>query len=366
LNYYDYYNKIPTHYAINRRISMNKKITFVTIVFLVVSIFLVGSRKEQQELYLNAMNEKDPATKMQLLKEYLQKYGEKKDKFVKFAYLNLSNSAYNLKNYDEAIQYGEEALGYQDLDAANKLLISLSLANSYYATKRDMDKAYQYCQTVIDVSNNLIQQTKGATAEGEQADQTVSKYETFYLAPAYRLQGLILYFKDKDNPESIKQAAEKSVEAFNYGKTDTYYKMAFSLASNLAQKGKFDYAIHIAEKIIDQQKIKYNEADFLAKLYKKKKNKDKSLFYYELAYKTKPTASLAKKLGQMVHKQDAAKALKYFADAFVRGNMDKEDEVYKFLEHLYFNVIAKNKSEEEKEVGFKKVFSDAKARCGVQ
>ena len=345
---------------------MNKKITFITILFLVVSIFLVGARREQQESYLKAMNEKDPATKMQLLKDYLQKYGAKKDKFVKFAYLNLANSAYTLKNYDEAIQYGEEALGYQDLDAANKLLISLSLANSYYATKRDMDKAFQYAQSVIETSMGLVEQTKKATAEGQQADLAVTKYEKFYLAPAYRLQGLILYFKDKDSPENIKLAADKSVEAFNYNKTDTYYKMAFSLASNLAQKGKFDYAIVIAEKIIDQQNIKYNEADFLAKLYGKKKNKEKQIYYLELVYKTKPKASLAKRIGQLVHKLDANKAIRYFADAFVRDNMNKESDAYKFLEHLYFNQIAKDKTHEEKEAGFNQIVSAAKARCGIQ
>jgi len=345
---------------------MSKKITLITVVFLVISVFLGGIKKEQQELYLNAMNEKDPAKKMELLKEYLQKYGEKKDKFVKFAYLNLSNSAYNQKKYEEAIQYGEEALGYEDLDDANKLLISLALANSYYATKRDMDKAYDYSQKVIDLSNNLIEQTKKATAEDQQAVQNVKKYQNFYLAPALRLQGLVLYFKDNKNPENIKLAAEKAIEAYSHHKTDTYYQMAFSLASNLAQKGKFDYAIDIAEKIIDKENIKYNEADFLAKLYKRKNNKDKSIYYFELAYKVKPSADLAKKIGQLVHKKDKVKAVRYFADAFVRNNMNKESDVYKFLEHLYFNEIAKDKTPEEKEEGFKKIVSDAKARCGIQ
>ena len=344
---------------------MNKKITLITVVFLVVSVFLGGINKEQQDLYLQAMNEKDPATKMQLLKDYLQKYGDKKDKFVKFAYLNLSNSAYNLKEYEEAIQYGEEALSYEDLDAANKLLISLALANSYYATKRDMDKAYQFSQSVIDIANGLIEQTKQATAQDDQASQAVAKYENFYLAPAYRLQGLILYFKDNNNPENIKLAAEKAIEAYKYHKIDTYYQMGFSLASNLAQKGKFDYAIAIAEKIIDEQNIKYNEADFLAKLYMKK-NKDKAAHYLEIAYKSRPSADLAKKIGQLVHKKDIEKAVHYFADAYVRGGMDKESEVYKFLEHLYFNEVAKGKTPEEKEAGFQEVVSAAKARCGVQ
>ncbi len=345
---------------------MNKKITFIAIMALVLSIFLGGVSKEQQELYLKAMAEKDSATKMQLLKEYTEKYADSKDKFLKFAYLNLSNTSYNLKNYDETIQYGEIALGYEDMDAANKLVLFLSLANSYYATQRDMDKAYQYSQSLIDLTNSLLQQARGAEKQDEQSQQTIAKYENYYLSPAYRIQGLVLYFKDKDNPDNIKQAAEKAVEAYNYHKTDIYYQMAFSLAGNLAQKGKFEDAAKISEKIIDNQKIKYQEADFLAKLYTRLKNKEKCIFYYEMAYKDKPNASLALIIGQLIHKQDAPKAMQYFADAYVLGQMNKETDAFKYLEHLYFNEIAKDKTPAEKEEGFKQIIAAAKARLGLQ
>ncbi len=353
------------HYVTIRRSSMNKKITLIAVMFLMVSIFVVGIRREQQELYLKAVAEKDPEAKMGLLKEYVQKYGDKQDKWLRFIYLNLSDTAFKLKNFDECIQNGEIALETGDVDRANQLRVYFSLANSYYATKRDMDKAYQYAQSVIDLSQTLIQQTKDTSQDPEQAEQFASNYKSFYIAPAYRLQGLILYFKNKDNPENIKQAAEKAIEAYNQHKADMYFQMAFSLAGNLAQKGKFDAAIEVAEKIIDKEKPTFKEVDFLAKLYFKKKNKEKTLFYYELAYKSKPTATLAKKIGQLVHKKDAIKAVKYFADAFVIGGMDKETDVYKFLEHLYFNEVAKDKTPEEKEAGFKQVINAAKTRRGI-
>lgn len=344
---------------------MNKKITLMAVMFLMVSIFMVGIRREQQQLYLKAVAEKDPEAKMGLLKEYVQKYGDKQDKWLRFIYLNLSDTAFKLKNFDECIQNGEIALESGEVDSANKLRVYFSLANSYYATKRDLDKAYQYAQSVIDLSRTLIQQTKDTSQDAAQADQFANNYKSFYVAPSFRLQGLILYFKDKDNPENIKQAAEKAIEAYNEHKADMYFQLAFSLAGNLAQKGQFDAAIDVAEKIIDKQKPKYKEVDFLAKLYSRKKNKEKTLFYYELAYKTKPTAKLAKKIGQLVHKKDVNKAVQYFADAFVIGGMDKETDVYKFLEHLYFNEVAKDKTPEEKEAGFKKVINAAKTRQGI-
>jgi tetratricopeptide (TPR) repeat protein len=344
---------------------MNKKITFIAVMFLMVSVFITGNRREQQQLYLKAVAEKNPEAKMDLLKEYVQKYGDKEDKWLRFIYLNLSDTAFKLKNYDECIQNGEIALESGEVDSANKLRVYFSLANSYYATKRDLDKAYQYAQSVIDLSRTLIQQTRDTSQDQAQAEQFAENYKSFYVAPAFRLLGLILYFKDKDNPENIKQAAEKAIEAYNEHKADMYFQLAFSLAGNLAQKGQFDAAIDVAEKIIDKQKPKYNEVDFLAKLYSKKKNKEKTLFYYELAFKTKPTAILAKKIGQLVHKKDAKKAVQYFADAFVIGGMDKETDVYKFLEHLYFNEVAKDKTPEEKEAGFKQVINAAKTRRGI-
>ena len=345
---------------------MNKKITLITIVLVMVSVFLVGSRKEQQDLYLMAMAEKESVKRVELLKQYITEYGDKEDKFLKFAYLNVANTAFNLKNYDETIQYGETAIKYEDLDSANKLLISLALANSYYATKRDMDKAYQHTQTVIDLANSLIQQAKSTSQDDEQTKQIISKYENYYVAPAYRLEGLILYFKDKDNPENIKQAAEKAVEAFNHHNSEVYSQMAFSLAGNLAQKSKFDDAIAIAEKIFDKNDPKLNEIEFLAKLYAIKKDKDKSTYYYEMAYKLKPNQSLAMKIGQLVHKKDATKAIQYFADAYVLAKMNKETDAFKYLEHLYFNQVAKDKSDEEKEAGFNQIIAAAKARRGMK
>lgn len=353
------------HYVTNRRSSMNKKITLIAVMFLMVSTFVIGIRKDQQQLYLKAVAEKDPQAKMDLLKEYVQKFGGKDDKWLRFIFLNLSDTAFKLKNYDECIQYGEKALGSGAVDNANKLRVYFSLANSYYATKRDMDKAYQYAQSIIDLSRTLIQQTKNTSQDEAQAKQFAKNYKSFYIAPAFRLQGLILYFKDKDNPENIKQAAEKAIEAYNEDEKDIYFQMAFSLASNLAQKGQYNAAIAVAEKVIDEENPKYKEVDFLAKLYTKTKNKEKILHYYELAYKSKPTATLAKRIGQLVHKKDVNKAVRYFADAYVIGGMDKETEVYKFLEHLYFNKVAKDKTPEEKEAGFKQVINAAKTRQGI-
>jgi hypothetical protein len=66
----------------------------------------------------------------------------------------------------------------------------------------------------------------------------------------------------------------------------------------------------------------------------------------------------------LAHKSDPNKAIRYFADAYVLSNLNKETNAYKYLEQLYFNGIAKDKTPEEKEQGFQDIIDAAKARLG--
>jgi len=346
---------------------MNKKITVLTVLFLAVSV-VIFSAKEQQDLYLKAVAEKDLATKMELLKEYAEKYGEKKDKFLRFIYLNLCETAYKLQKYDEAIQYGETSLGYQDeLDLTNKLNVLFYLANSYYVTKKDFDKALEYANTVVELSESLIKKMQESEQEKEKIEIFGKKYQTYYIAPAYRLQALIWYAKGKDNTENIKKAADNSLKAFEYdGGSENSYKLVFSLAGNLYGKNLYDEAIAVTEKIIDKENPKYKEVFFLANLYLKIKNTDRAFYYFEMAYGTKPEADLALRLGQMVFKKDIDKGIRYFADAYVLSQFDKESNAYKYLEHLYFNEKAKDQTPEQKEEGFKAIIDASRARLGIK
>lgn len=353
------YNKISNHLLLSEA-SMNKKITVITILLLVVSVFLFGSKKDRQELYLKAVAEKNLETKLNLLKQYIQEYGETKDKFVRFIYLNLADTAFRLKNYDEAIQYGEIAIEYDEVDPANKLRLYFSLANSYQITKKSPEKALQYAQSILDSAKTLMDKVKDTDQEQEKVDQFVQNYNNFYIAPAYRIQASI-YYSNGD----IKTAAEKAVEAFKADKSEKSSKMAFSLAVNLFRKKLVDEAIAATEAIFDAEKPDYNQAKLLASAYYKKKNKDKTVIYYEYAYKAKRKMDLAMKIARLVHSKEPQKGLKYFADAFVLSKLDKQSDAFKYLEQLYFNRIAKGKTPQEKEAGFKEVINAAKARCGV-
>ncbi len=340
---------------------MNKKITIITILFvLLASVSFLSARNAKQELYLKAVAEKNLESKIGLLKEYVTKYGEKKDKFLRFIYLNLADTSFKLKQYDDTIQYGEIAMSYEELDATNKLRLYFSLSNSYNLTKKDLDKAIFYADKMIEVSKSLIEQAEKASTDPEKTKQFVQNYKNYYIAPACRIQAKILYDKGE-----IKKAADKALESYEQDKSKKSAAMAFSLGINLFKKKQILDAIATVEPVIDKEKPTYREANFLATAYYKSNNKEKAIQYFELAYKTKQRKDLAMKIGRLVHKAQPQKGLKYFADAYVLSELNKETDAFKYLQQLYFNRIAKDKSAEEKEKGFKEVVNAAKARLGL-
>jgi len=344
---------------------MNKKITVATILLLVVVAFLSARNKEQEDMYLKAVAEKDLPTKMELLKQYVEKYGQQNDKYLMFIYLNLAETSYKLKNFDDVIRYGEVATGFQEIDPTNKLNMMFFLANSYYNLQKEMEKGLKYGDSIIEVSNDLIKKMEASEQDREKITQMVNNYKQYFIAPAYRLQSLILFAMGKDNDALILQAAEKAISAYDLDKSENSNKIVISLAGNLYQKNKFNEAISVIERIIDKENPKFEEANFLGSLYYKIGNRDKSIQFLDIAYKSKHMLDLAMKIGQLVQKKDPYKGINYFADAYVLSRYNKESQAFKFLEHLYFNIIAKDKSPEERETGFKDIIEAAKTRLGT-
>ena len=366
LKYYVYFKKKSRRNVYNRRFSMNKKITVITILFLVVTVFLFSGRKEKQDLYLKAMAEKDLNTKMTLLKQYAEMYADKDDKYLRFIYLNLADTTYKLKNYDEAIQYGETALGYAEMDASNKIRLYLSLANAFYVTRKDPDKAFHYADLLIKTCEQIIEQSRKSEQDEDQIEKFVSKYQIYYIAPAYKIQAMILFNKGKDDPGTLKNAALKAVDAYKTHKDENYSSMVFSLAANLYKKNMVDDAFAVIDQVAEDETLDKRYAEFIGSVYYKKGKKDRAIHFWEIAYQANKKVRTAMKIGQLVNKKDLDKGIKYFADAFVLSKLDKGSDAYKYLEQLYFVRKAKDKSPEEKEKEFKEIINAAKARLGIK
>ncbi len=343
---------------------MNKKIIVVSILVLLTSLFLFGSKK--QDMWHKAITEKDLELRLQYLKEYETEFGKKKDKFHKYLYLNLADTAFQLAKYDEATQFGEKALTYQDIDESNKLRLYLILANSCKMAKIDIEKAYHYAGQAVELSNELITNLKATEQAHEKKEKYILNYKTFYMAPALRIQAQILYGKGKDNPETLKEAAQKAFEAYDADKSKRSSDLVFSFAVSLFRNKLTNETIKALELILDKEKPEYKHTHMLANLYYKKKDKGKAVMYFEMAYKIDKKSKLAMIIAQLVYKQNIDKGIGYFAEAFVLLKSDKESDAYKYLEQLYFNQKAKNESPEEQEKGFRTIINAARTRLGMK
>ena len=131
---------------------MNKKFTIALIMIFALSSVVLPMRKERADLYNKAIGEKEANKKLALLEEYLQKYGKKEDKYLKYIFLNLTYTTFALKKYDKSIEYGEKTLTFQEIDDTSKIRIFLYLANSYYVTSKDLDKAIEYAGLVTELA----------------------------------------------------------------------------------------------------------------------------------------------------------------------------------------------------------------------
>lgn len=345
---------------------MKKKVVLISIIFLVGSVLVFSVPRDSRELYVQAVSEKDPAVKIQLLKKYEQMYGEKKDEDIKFIHIQLADTLFKTGNYDEAIQYGEQALGHEELAPTNKLLIFYVLACSYQASQKDLSRAYDYAGSMIDLAQWAIDKAKNSNLEKDQLEQFADTYKAYYIATGYRIQAKILFSREKDNADTLKEALQKALDAYRNDKSENSAKVVFSLAGQLFTKNMLDDAITAVENIFDENTPNERFASFLGTLYYKKGSKDKAVHYFELAYKTGKKLKTAITIGKLVYKKDIDKGIKYFADAFVLSNFDESSNAFKYLQQLYYNQKAKDLPPGEKEKGFKEIIKEAKVRMGTE
>ena len=348
---------------------MKKIVILIMMMFLLGTILLISSPQDQQDLYIKAVSEKDPELKIQLLKQYEQLYGETGDKYLKFIYLQLTETLFQVKNYEEAIQYGEKTLVSGEIAPTNRLTLFYALANSYYTSQKDLEKAYKYADLMIELAQWVINKAKNSDLqdlEKEKLDQFIETYKKYYIASGYRLQAMVLFSRAEDDVNTVKEAAEKAIEAYKADKSENSSRLAFSIAGQLFKKNNLDDAIVLAESIFDETNPKEQFAEFLGTLYYRKGDKDKAVQYFELAYKADRKMKTAMTIGQLVYKKDIDKGIQYFADAFILSNSDENSKAFQYLRELYFNKKAKDLAPAKQDKEFKEIIHAAKVRLGSQ
>jgi len=343
---------------------MHKKLFLISIVMLIAAGSLFSGERARMDAYLNAVNEKDPAVKIERLEAYLQEYGQEQDKYLGYVYIQLCDTSFIVKKYDSAITYGEKALTVPDIAEGNKLRILFLLANSCQAAKKDPEKALLYSQSMMELSNAIIEKTRAAEIDEDKKVEFIKNQKKYYIAGAYRIQALLLFDQINEKPELVKDAALKAVEAYRNDPNDNMFRMVLMLANKMYQKKNLKDAIAVVENLlsIDPAKITEKIANFLAAMHYQNGTKDIAISYYEKAYQARRTADTALKIGKLVYKTNIDKGIDYFADAFVMSNLDKASDAYKYLQELYYNRKAKDLPSEAQEKGFHEIVQASRAR----
>lgn len=165
---------------------------------------------------------------------------------------------------------------------------------------------------------------------------------------------------------------QKSIAAYKLDNSAAFCRRTvLQQAVALARKNMFNEAIEAIEQVVDKENLTFDEANLLARLYytrfsrgKAAVDKDKAIECYEKAYDKKKNESMAVKIGQLLSKKDKEKAIRYFAEAFILSESNKDSDAFKYLQQLWFKDKAKDKTPEEQEAGFKEIIDAAKTRLG--
>ncbi len=88
-----------------------RKIIVLILLFIVSSaLVLAVMSKTQTDAWIAIQGEKDPQIRLEKLEEYYKTYGDKAERNAIYMYLSLTDTAYQLQQFDKTIQYGEKAL----------------------------------------------------------------------------------------------------------------------------------------------------------------------------------------------------------------------------------------------------------------
>lgn len=327
---------------------MKKQIVLLIIIMVISSFFLLAD--EKQDLWTRISQESNLEAKLTLLQDYESRFGQEQGERTRFLYLNMALTAYQLKQFEKTITYGEKALEQQGLEPKNKLNLCLWLANSYNVTKTDLEKAHAYCDQVIALAKEL-------KAEGDSGD----KYDKQFIAPALRIQIQTLYARGKKDPEMITQAARKGLEAYTVEPARKNADLVFSLCNGLFSLNRKEEAISIMEQLVEKETGNARYLSALAVWYSKSGQKDRAVGYLEQAYGIRRNVKTAYNIAVLSQSKDVDKAIRYLAEAY-QMNPSTQSRVYKLLRHLYYNVKTKGQTQAEQDQGFNDILAAAKSR----
>jgi tetratricopeptide (TPR) repeat protein len=333
--------------------STMKKIILFLLIIMACSPWLVSvMSKAQTDAWIAIQEEKNLQVKLAKLEEYYATYGDKDERNALYMYMSLSDTAYQLQQFDKTILYGEKVLPHKDLDAQNKLRICLALANSYNLTKKDPGKAFEYADMIIQLGNSLRAENPNSAA-----------IDTNYVAPALRIQVQLLAAKPED-PQNAITAFNKSLEAYKLDKSDKSANFVLVFSERMLKSERVEDAIRGIE-AINENKPSSEYYKMIGMWYARLKNQDKAIENLKASYQMKANAKVAYDLGVLLNKTDLDAAMNYLAEANLLNDEKYSPEALKLLQHLVLYVKTKGQPQAEQEKAFNDIIAAAKVRLGI-
>ncbi len=299
------------------------KRTALSIVVAVLAASLLCAASKKEEMLMNALQDPNPQSKLDKLEAYNAQYGAKEDTLTKLLYVNLVKTSLQVKQFDKVIQYGEKALTLKGVVPTDSFALDVNnnMWKAFFALK-EMQKAFDKAQTVIDIARTSVDPSARAT----------------YIAPALNLQVAVIDSRSETDPAVKREALQKAVEALRLDTGNSQYLVnVVVLGDKLVKLGDSDGAIMAFDSAM-QVKPQIELASRLAVLWEKKGDKEKAVSYLKAAYSLRNNARTAYYIAALVQKNNVDEAMNYLAEAFLINDQDFSVKAVKFLRHLFFNV----------------------------
>jgi hypothetical protein len=320
---------------------MKKTVLITLALTFFISSLALSQNDEAHSAYLQAMGAPTLAQKIQLLKNYINKYKGQGTQYEHYAYANLCILSSQTSNLNEAIDYGENALLLGGLDDYTKTQVLFVLSTIYTKQGKNLEKAKNYAMQVVELSR-VNKNKKSATTNANQWDKLMGA-------------GYYTHAQAQEKAKQLKGAAESFIKSYEILKNPQIGKDLKNVGKAL-YKFKFykdaEEAFRVAYQILGD----YESGSFYAKTLFKNNKKDEALTNFKKVYSKQRSGEVAFYIGIILAengKKDASvsqEAIQYLLEASFLSPSNSE-QARALAESLFFHSAeAGNYNEKVKEL----------------
>ncbi len=306
---------------------MRKTVPTTLALILLISSLAISQNDEAHNAYLQAMGAPTLAQKIQLLKNYINKYKGQRTQYEHYAYANLCLLSSQTSNLNDAIDYGENALLLGGLDDYTKTEVLFVLATIYIKQGKNLEKAKNYALQVVELSR-VNKSKKSSTTNADQWNKLMGA-------------GYYTHAQAQEKAKQLKGAVSSYIKSYEILKNSQIGKDLKNVGKAL-YKFKFykdaEEAFRAAYKILRD----YESGSFYAKTLFKNNEKDEALTVFKKVYSQQRSGEVAFYIGIILAengKKDPSvsqEAIRYLLEASFLSPSNSE-QARSLAESLFFH-----------------------------